>query len=238
MSPGPVADDPIRLMVVDDHTLFRRGLTALLFADGRFEVVGEAGDAAEALAALPRCRPDVVLLDNHLPGASGVATLPALLAAAPGLKVLMLTMSEDERDLAAALQGGASGYLLKTAEGDELGEAIVRALAGRSSISSAMTAKLGAAFRLAAGTATTQSTAASSAAPPAAGSAGPLDELSPREREIARLIAQGQSNKHIARTLGIAETTVKIHVQHLLRKLGLESRVQVAALAARADTVA
>lgn len=225
----------IRLMVVDDHTLFRRGLTALLAADGRFEVVGEAGDAAEALARLPGCRPDVMLLDNHLPGASGVASLPALLASAPGLRVLMLTMSEDERDLADALRGGACGYLLKTAESEELGMAIVRACAGHSSVSAPMTAKLGAAFRLAGAVPPVPSVLPLPPTATPAFPAGPLDDLSPREREITRLIALGQSNKHIARSLGIAETTVKIHVQHLLRKLGLESRVQVAALVARAE---
>jgi two-component system, NarL family, nitrate/nitrite response regulator NarL len=211
---------PVRLMVVDDHTLFRRGLIALLAADERFTVVGEASDAAQALAVAQRCQPDVLLLDNHLPGASGVATLPALLQAAPGLRVLMLTMSEDEHDLAAALHGGASGYLLKSADSDELGEAIVGAMAGRSSISAAMTAKLGAAFRI-----------GGAAAP--AREPSPLDGLSGRELEAVKLIAQGQSNKQIARELGIAETTVKIHVQHVLRKLRLDSRVQVAALVAR-----
>ena len=118
---------PIRVMVVDDHTLFRRGLVALLAADGRFEVVGEAGDAAQALQVLAACRPQVLLLDNHLPGASGVVALPSLLAAVPGLRVLMLTMSEDEHDLAAALKGGACGYLLKTVDADELGASIERA---------------------------------------------------------------------------------------------------------------
>jgi two-component system nitrate/nitrite response regulator NarL len=222
---APMSNAPIRLMVVDDHTLFRRGLRALLAADGRFEVVAEAGDAAEALSTVARVRPEIMLLDNHLPGASGVATLPALLAAAPGLRVLMLTMSEDERDLGAALAAGAAGYLLKTSESEELGEAIVRAFAGQPSMSPAMAAKLGAAFR-AAGTPGTAAVQAPVAV------ADPLAELSARERDTVQLIALGHSNKQIARELGIAETTVKIHVQHALRKLGLESRVQVAALVA------
>ncbi|MCW5635270.1 MAG: response regulator [Rubrivivax sp.] len=228
---------PIRLMVVDDHTLFRRGLVALLAADGRFEVVGEAGDAAQALQALARLGaqgPQVMLLDNHLPGVTGVAALPSLLAAAPGLRVLMLTMSEDEHDLAAALKGGACGYLLKSAEADELGTAIVRAMAGQSSVSEPMTAKLASAFRLAsdaaAGVPASAAPAAGDADEGTAQAARVLQSLSARERETLELIARGDSNKEIARALGIAEATVKIHVQNILRKLGLVSRVQAAAL--------
>lgn len=209
----------LRVMVVDDHTLFRRGLIALLNADGRFEVVGEAGDAVEAQRVAASCAPQVILLDNHLPGASGVASLPALIEAAGGAQVLMLTMSEDERDLAAALRGGAAGYLLKTADGAELAAAIVRAAQGQTSISPAMAARLAQAFR-----------SGGDAAEPAAPDA--LAELSPREREILELIARGHSNKEIARELSIAETTVKVHVQHILRKLNLSSRVQAAVVMA------
>jgi len=205
---------PLRVMVVDDHTLFRRGLIALLAADGRFEVVGEAGDAGEALRLAPRCRPQVVLLDNHLPGASGIDTLPSLIAAVPDARVLMLTMSEDERDLAAALRAGAAGYLLKTADSQELGQAIERTVRGEASVSAAMTGKLVSALR--------------APAPPTDTAPEPWAELSPREREILGLIAGGDSNKAIARELAIAETTVKIHVQHILRKLKLSSRVQAA----------
>jgi two-component system nitrate/nitrite response regulator NarL len=224
---------PIRLMVVDDHTLFRRGLVSLLAADGRFEVVAEAGDATQALADVARCRPDVMLLDNHLPGAAGVDAVPALLQALPGLRILVLTMSEDERDLAQALRGGASGYLLKSAESDELCAAIERAMRGESSISAPMTAKLGAAFRLTAPGSASLPPAAPGPEAAAPGDATPADRLmatlSARERETLALVARGDSNKEIARTLGIAEATVKIHVQNLLRKLGLDSRVQAAA---------
>ena len=227
-SPSPAADGGrLRVMVVDDHTLFRRGLIALLAADGRFDVVGEAGDAAEAQGVAAHCRPQVMLLDNHLPGAAGVDALPSLLAAAPGVRILMLTMSEDERDLGAALRGGASGYLLKTADSEELGQAIVRATRGESSISAAMTAKLAAAFR-----SDTPAPPAAAADVPVVAEADALDTLSTREREILDLIARGDSNKQIARTLDIAETTVKIHVQHILRKLKLGSRLQAAMLVA------
>src|SRR6185436_12864430 len=122
--------DKIRIMVVDDHTLFRRGLTALLQRDPQFAVVGDAGDAGEAQRRAQELQPDLILLDNHLPGVNGIDALPALREAAPRARVLMLTVSEDEQDLAAALRAGACGYLLKTIEGDALAKAIVRAMRG------------------------------------------------------------------------------------------------------------
>jgi len=137
--------------------------------------------------------------------------------------VLMLTVSEDERDLSAALRGGACGYLLKTIEGDALSAAIRRAMRGECVIADEMTGKLVAAYRDAA--------SPPSAAPVTVLPASRLDALSPREQEILRGIAQGQSNKEIARALGIAETTVKIHVQHILRKLDVSSRVHAAVIA-------
>ncbi|MEI2677939.1 MAG: response regulator transcription factor [Burkholderiaceae bacterium] len=213
----------IRILVVDDHTLFRRGLTALLQRDPQFDVVGDAADAGEAQRRAAALRPDVILLDNHLPGVTGVDALPALHEAAPGVRVLMLTVSEDERDLSAALRGGACGYLLKTIEGDALSAAIRRAMRGESVIADEMTGKLVAAYRDAA--------SPPSAAPVTVLPASRLDALSPREQEILRGIAQGQSNKEIARALGIAETTVKIHVQHILRKLDVSSRVHAAVIA-------
>ena len=215
---------PIRVMVVDDHTLFRRGLKALLGADARFVVVAEAADAGQAQRIAAEARPDVILLDNHLPGVTGVDALPGLREAAPNAQVLMLTVSEDEADLAAALRGGARGYLLKTADSDVLATAIVRAMRGESTLSPEMSGKLVEAFQAAnvgTGTATTEPEPIPD----------PIHTLSPREQEIIALIAQGASNKGIARTLGIAETTVKIHVQHILRKLNLSSRVQAAVYA-------
>ena len=210
----------VRILVVDDHTLFRRGLTALLSRDPQFQVVGDAADAGEAQRRAQALQPDVILLDNHLPGVNGVDALPALREAAPSARVLMLTVSEDEQDLAAALRGGACGYLLKTIEGDALATAIRRAMRGESVVAEEMTGKLVAAFQAV-------STAQAAAVEPAAPGSG----LSPRELEILRLIAHGASNKEIGRELGIAESTVKIHVQHLLRKLKLSSRVQAAVYA-------
>ncbi len=211
----------IRILVVDDHTLFRRGLTALLARDPGLQVVGDAGDAGEAQRQAERLRPDLVLLDNHLPGVDGVHALPALRAAAPDAHIVMLTVSEDEADLAAALRGGACGYLLKTIEGDALSRAIRRVMQGHSVVAEEMTGKLFAAAR----------DGPAAAAPDTPVPASPLDLLSPRERDILQAVASGASNKEIGRTLGIAESTVKIHVQHVLRKFDVSSRVQLAVIA-------
>ncbi|MDQ3059117.1 MAG: response regulator [Pseudomonadota bacterium] len=232
---------PIRLLVVDDHTLFRRGLIALLSLDARFEVAGQAGDIGEALRCVERDRPDLVLLDNHLPGVLGVDGIASLKALAPSLRILMLTMSENENDLAAALQAGADGYLLKTVELDHLAGYILQVLAGESVVSPEMMTKLVTAFRTkaapalagsSAGAAALAAGSASGELPAVARASAGFDLLSAREREVLTLIAQGDSNKAIARKLDIAETTVKIHVQHILRKLQLTSRVQAAVYAA------
>ena len=220
---------PIRILVVDDHTLFRRGLTALLSRDAQFQVVGDAGDAGEAQRRAQELQPDLILLDNHLPGVNGVDALPALHDAAPHARILMLTVSEDEADLATALRNGASGYLLKTIEGDALSRAIRRAIRGESVVAQEMTGKLVAAYRSAAATSSASALAPEATAPALPPS--PLLSLSPREVDILRCIALGDSNKEIARKLAIAETTVKIHVQHILRKLDVSSRVHAAVMA-------
>jgi two-component system nitrate/nitrite response regulator NarL len=212
---------PVRILVVDDHTLFRRGLTALLSSYPEVEVVGDAADGGEALRRARELAPDLVLLDNHLPGVRGVDLLPALREAVPTVRVIMLTVSEDERDLAVALRGGANGYLLKTIDGDALVAAIMRAMRGESVVAGEMTGKLVSAYR--------DATAGPAAAP--AAPASRIAQLSPREQDILRGIARGASNKEIGRALGIAETTVKIHVQHVLRKLDVASRVQAAVIA-------
>ena len=210
---------PVRLLVVDDHTLFRRALLALLAGDDDLQVVGEAGDAAEAVRKAQALQPDVVLLDNHLPGATGIQAIGELREAAPAAKIVMLTVSEDEQDLQQALRAGASGYLLKTIDGDVLAQSIHRVMRGEPVVSPELLGKLVAAL---------QAPAAPGAPVPApvVPDAGP--GLSPREQEVLRQVARGASNKEIARALDIAETTVKIHVQHILRKLGVSSRVQAA----------
>ena len=219
---------PIRILVVDDHTLFRRGLTAILSRSSELAIVGDAADAGEAQRRATELKPDLILLDNHLPGVNGVDALPALRAALPQVRIVLLTVSEDENDLAAALRGGANGYLLKTMDADALVASILRVMRGESVVADEMTSKLVAVYRGAAsgsGTPVVVDDVAAST------ESSPLSPLSPRELEILRAIARGESNKVIARQLGIAETTVKIHVQHVLRKLNVASRVQAAVIA-------
>jgi len=210
---------PVRLLVVDDHTLFRRGLVALLAADTSLQVVGEAGDAAEAVRKAQALQPDLVLLDNHLPGPTGIQAIGELREAAPAAKIVLLTVSEDDQDLQQALRGGAHGYLLKTIEGDVLTQSIHRVMRGEPVVSPELMGKLVAAL---------QAPVGAGAPVPASVPVDPGPALSPREQEVLRQIARGASNKEIARALDIAETTVKIHVQHILRKLGVSSRVQAA----------
>ena len=212
-----------RLMVVDDHPLFRRGLVSLLSYDERFHVACEAGDVNEALQLAKSTPVALILLDNHLPGVRGVDAIASFKEIDPEVKVVMLTVSEDEDDLAKALKSGADGYLLKTADAEQLADTLWRVMAGESVISPQMMSKLVASMR--------------HPNVPVSDPGGPAnlaDRLSPREREIVQLIAKGLSNKLIARELDIAETTVKIHVQHVFRKLELSSRLQVALFAASA----
>lgn len=221
-----------QVLVVDDHSLFRRGLIALLQGDSRFEVAGEAGDATQALRMATTLQPNLILLDNHMPGVSGVQALPALRQAAPSARILLLTVSEDQAELTGALRAGAHGYLLKTVDSDALYTLLLRCLSGESVVSPEMTSKLVDAFQA------TWTRPDGADPPPAAGaspahpaSAGPLAALSPRQIEILRWITRGASNKVIGRELDIAETTVKIHVQQILRKLEVATRVQAAMIA-------
>ena len=206
----------IRVLLVDDHTLFRSGIRMLLSRQADIQVVGEAADGAEGVKQARALSPDVVLLDLNMPGLSGLEALQLLLQDMPGLAVLMLTVSEDADDLGAALRVGARGYLLKNIDADYLVASIRRAHAGEAVIAEDMTAKLVQQFRM-------------------AGQA-PVAEvektrLTPRETEILTCLALGDSNKVIARKLDVAESTVKIHVQSILKKLGLTSRVQAAVYA-------
>ncbi len=223
---------PIRLLVVDDHNLFRRGLIALLAQDRRLSIAGEAADAGEAQRMASRLQPDVILLDNHLPGVSGIHAISSLKAVAPQARVVMLTISENEEDLAAGLRAGADGYLLKTIDTDELANSIARIWEGDSVVSPEMISKLVSLLRATPGQlSAVDQVQASAAARPGIADDDPIHSLSPREGEILRLIAHGASNKLIGRELDIAETTVKIHVQHILRKLDLSNRVHAAVYA-------
>ena len=226
----PAYPDPITVFVVDDHTLFRRGLMALIGQDAGLQVIGDASDASEALRQVPQLQPQVILLDNHLPGVLGVDAIAGLRQASPASRVVMLTVSEDGQDLATALRNGAQGYLLKTMDGELLFEAIRRAARGEPVVSPELLGKLVTAFQ-SQGALEPAAVAEGAQGTPAAAASPSPSPLSPREEEVLREIAQGASNKEIARRLDIAETTVKIHVQHILRKLGLSSRVQAAVYA-------
>jgi two-component system nitrate/nitrite response regulator NarL len=208
---------PIRVLIVDDHTLFRSGIKLLLERQTGFDVVGEAGDGLEGVKRAKQLKPDVVLLDLHMPGTSGLEAIPLLREEAPLAQVIMLTVSEDADDLLEALRAGARGYLLKNIEMDFLLDSIRRASAGESVMSAQMAGKLADTIR----------------APQysLAKATSNLGKLTPREREIIAMLASGASNKEIARTLDLAESTVKIHVQGILRKLNLASRVQAAVYA-------
>jgi two-component system nitrate/nitrite response regulator NarL len=209
---------PIRVLLVDDHTLFRSGIKALLSRSADFEVVGEAPDGLEGVKRAKALRPDVVLLDLHMPGTPGKEALKLLLDEVPDAKVLMLTVSEDADDLIDTLRAGASGYLLKNIDTEALLEAVRKAVEGESIVSPQMMGKLVQGLK----------------APPRIEAPSEKDKLSPREREILSFLAKGASNKEIARSLDLAESTVKIHVQHILRKLNLSSRVQAAVYAVEA----
>ncbi|MCW3478220.1 response regulator [Neisseriaceae bacterium JH1-16] len=207
----------VNVLLVDDHTLFRSGIKALLARQQAIRVVGEAADGAEGVKLAAQLKPDVVLLDLNMPGISGVEALTLLLQDNPALAVVMLTVSEDAEDLGAALRAGACGYLNKNIDAEFLTQAILKAARGESVISEGMTAQLVAQLR------------GGPAVPPPAEDG--FDKLTAREREILHYLARGLSNKEIGRELDLAESTVKIHVQNVLRKLGCSSRVQAAVLA-------
>ena len=211
---------PIRLLIVDNHTLFRQGLVSLLESEPDFQVIGEAASGEEALQLVPKRRPDVVLMDVKMPGMGGVETTRRLLEMMPDLRVLMLTVSEEEESLFAAIQAGARGYLLKNADADELLQAIQRVHAGEAIISPAMTLRLFQALR--------------GVGIPSSATALPL---TPREQDVFRLLVQGASNRQIAETLMITENTVKTHVRNILDKLELRSRSEVAAYARRLNLI-
>jgi two-component system, NarL family, nitrate/nitrite response regulator NarL len=205
----------IKILLVDDHTLFRSGIKLLLQRNPEFEIVGEASDGLEGVKRAKQLRPDVVLMDLNMAGLSGLEAMQLIVEDMPDIAVLMLTVSEEAEDLSTALKNGARGYLLKNIEADYLTQSIKRAAAGESVIAEAMTAKLIMQFR----------SGMNTTAP------AEKEKLTPRERETMVCVARGESNKEIARNLNVAESTVKIHVQNILKKLSLSSRVQIAVYA-------
>ena len=205
----------ISIILIDDHTLFRSGIKALLARQADCEVVGEAADGLSGVKLVEQHKPDVVLLDLDMPVMNGREALAQILSSQPQQTVVMLTVSEDSEDLTECMRLGARGFLLKNINADFLVDAIKKAANGDNVFSPEMTARL----------------VQSLIQPQAAAPTSVLDSLTPRELEILGHVAAGHSNKIIARKLDLAESTIKVHVQNILRKLELSSRVQAAVFA-------
>jgi len=205
----------VRVFLLDDHEIVRRGVKELLETEGDLEVVGEAGTAAEALARIPVTRPDVAVLDVRLPDGDGVQVCREIRSAHPEIQCLMLTSFADDEALFQAIMAGASGYVLKQIKGADVVEAVRSVAAGRSLLDPSVTARV--LERLRKGSEEDEL----------------LARLSPQERNILRLIADGLTNRQIAEQVHLAEKTVKNYVSNLLAKLGMERRTQAAVYAAR-----
>ena len=203
------------ILVVDDHPLFRKGVAQLLTMEPSFEVVGEAGNYEEAIRVARASDPDLILLDLNMKGGSGLEILATLKEEDPACRVVMLTVSDAPEDLMAAIRAGADGYLLKDMEPEDLLSRVKESLEGRTVISDALTNALASALR-----------------DEARSDRRDLRELTEREQDVLRCVASGMSNKMIARELNITEGTVKVHVKHMLKKLGFRARVEAAVWAA------
>ena len=205
----------LRVLIIDDHTLFRDGLQGLLERHN-IEVVGSLGDGQQGIQLAETAKPDIVLLDMRMPNMSGLEVLKQLQQNSFTAPIAMLTTSNDERDLVEALRNGAKGYLLKDMEPDDVVAALREIVKGETVVAPNLTQILA---RVVKGEPIIES------------EPSPIDDLTPRESEILSLLAEGQSNKVIARNLGISDGTVKLHVKAILRKLNIHSRVEAAVIA-------
>lgn len=215
--------NPLRIMLVDDHILFRKGLARLLDAQPDFEVVGEAADGEEALQAVGTLRPDVVLMDLRMPVCDGLEATRRIKHSFPEVRVVMLSVSEEDQDFFAAIRCGADGYLVKDLRPEGLFQELRGLAQGEAPLSRTMTSKL---LRQLA-------RQGSMIVPPVSS-----DLLSPREEEVLTLIVEGLTNREIATDLGIAVNTVRNHVRSILEKLDVRNRVQAAVYAVRSGLVA
>ena len=210
----------IRVLIVDDHALFRRGLMLVLESEDGIEVVGEADDGEDAIAKAEQLAPDVVLMDVRMPRISGIEATRRLAEALPTTKIIMLTVSDEEEDLYEAIKAGATGYLLKEISIEEVADAVRAVTQGQTLISPSMASKLIAEFTNLAKRATDRQQV-------------PVPRLTERELDVLRLVAQGITNREIAEQLFIAENTVKNHVRNILEKLHLHSRMEAVLYAVR-----
>ena len=210
---------PIKVLVVDDHALFRRGITAVLANRENLEVVGEASDGLEAIEKAEAIVPDIIVMDLNMPHCSGLEATQALQAKMPQVNILVLTVSDNEADLFAAVKFGAKGYILKNTDPEELVQAILHIAQGGVIVSPIMATKLLTEFQ----------------GLEAEGKREAIQKtesnLSPREGEVLQLVAQGATNKQIADSLFISENTVKTHLRNIMEKLHLANRSQAAAYA-------
>ena len=215
---GSGGDEPVRVVVVDDQELFRRGLTMLLGVEPGIEVVGEAGDGISATDIVVSTVPDVVLLDVRMPKRSGLEACIQIKELVPSVKIIMLTVSDEEGDLYESVKNGASGYLLKDASIDEVAQAVQLVVEGQSLISPSMAVKLMDEFKEMSRADREQTI---------------LPRLTDRELEVLRLVARGLNNRDAAKELFISENTVKNHVRNILEKLQLHSRMEAVMYAVR-----
>jgi DNA-binding NarL/FixJ family response regulator len=220
----PGTDEPPRVLVVDDHPMWRHGVAASLEEAG-CPVAGTAGDGAQALRVAAATRPEVVLLDLHLPDLSGAEVIRRLLAADPEIRIVVLSASGERQDVLDAVTAGATGYLVKSAQFSEMLEAVRAAAAGRAVFTPGLAGLvLGEYRRLAAGGGQAEATAG---ARPAAGEAVPAPQLTERETEVLRLVAKGMTYPQIASLLVLSPRTVQNHVQNTLIKLQLHNKAQL-----------
>jgi DNA-binding NarL/FixJ family response regulator len=217
---GEQRPDTIRVIVADDHALFRRGLEMVLESEPDIEVVAEANDGNQVIALAEQHMPDLVLMDVRMPGRSGIEATQAIKSAVPHTKILMLTISDEEEDLYDAIKAGANGYLLKEISIEEVAGAIRSVHMGQSLISPSMASKLLNEF-------------AAMARKDEEKQQMPAPRLTDREMEVLTLVAQGLNNRDIAKQLYISENTVKNHVRNILEKLHLHSRMEAVVYAVR-----
>jgi DNA-binding NarL/FixJ family response regulator len=213
-------DQSLRVLIVDDHALFRRGLQMVLKQEPDIEVVGEAADGHEAVGKAQELMPDVILMDVRMPKRSGIEATEKIKELLPHVKILMLTISDEEADLYEAIKAGASGYLLKEISIDEVADAVRSVWAGQSRISPSMAAKLLTEFAAMSKRAEERQQL-------------PAPRLTDREMEVLKLVAQGLNNRDIAKELFISENTVKNHIRNILEKLHLHSRMEAVVYAVR-----